>query len=353
MLLLLLFVNSLFKNGITEPLPNSPQNDTCDDINNCRKLFDIVWDCLAPIFACTWVSVHQNVPPPGQGRLALFRRRLKMMLAAVLAPELIVGFAARQFLIARRFSKGKLIFTRDLMVLFHIPFIWEDDVEEIIDKSKGDALSKGLAIVRGLWFTVQCLARVHQHLAVTTGSSDAAFAVVNAFIWVLWWDKPLDIQRPIVVGPPKTSSAEEVPRIDLNGWTRLASACPRSGQGEHEQRSSASGVLFEQLVAIIFAAIHCTAWKSGFPTAEEAWIWRTSSLSVTAVPVIFFAVGAAIILTKAKLSSFDPYVFTCIALILVYIFARIFLITLPLVALRELPPSAFVDVNWSLYIPHL
>jgi hypothetical protein len=29
------------------------------------------------------------------------------MLFAMIAPELMVGFAARQFLVARRFSKGK------------------------------------------------------------------------------------------------------------------------------------------------------------------------------------------------------------------------------------------------------
>ncbi|KAJ7769056.1 hypothetical protein B0H14DRAFT_2259724, partial [Mycena olivaceomarginata] len=74
--------------------------DACDDINNCRKLFDIVWGCLATIFACTWVSVHPNVPPPRQSWLALLWRRLKMMLLAVLAPELIVAFAARQSLVA-------------------------------------------------------------------------------------------------------------------------------------------------------------------------------------------------------------------------------------------------------------
>ncbi|KAJ7700433.1 kinase-like domain-containing protein [Mycena rosella] len=79
--------------------------DSCDDINNCRKLFDIIWGCLTTIFACTWVSVHPNVPPPDQSWLALLWRRLKMMLIAVLAPELIVGFAARQFFGAWKFSK--------------------------------------------------------------------------------------------------------------------------------------------------------------------------------------------------------------------------------------------------------
>jgi hypothetical protein len=114
MLLLYLFVHLLqSKNGSAALVSNSPEppvlSDACDDINNCRKLFDIVWGCLATIFACNWVSVHPNVPPPRQSRLALFWRRLKMMLIAVLAPEIMVGFAARQFLTARRFSKGGLV----------------------------------------------------------------------------------------------------------------------------------------------------------------------------------------------------------------------------------------------------
>jgi hypothetical protein len=114
MLLLYLFVHLLqSKTGSAAPVSNSPEpqalTDACDDINNCRKLFDIVWGCLATIFACTWVFVHPNVPPPRQNWLALLWRRLKMMLIAVAAPELIVGFAARQFLVARRFSKGGLV----------------------------------------------------------------------------------------------------------------------------------------------------------------------------------------------------------------------------------------------------
>jgi hypothetical protein len=52
--------------------------------------------------------VHPNVPAPNQSRLALFWRRLKMMLIAVIAPEIMVGFAARQFLAARSLSKGVL-----------------------------------------------------------------------------------------------------------------------------------------------------------------------------------------------------------------------------------------------------
>jgi hypothetical protein len=110
MLLLLFLVHLLTKNGsaapVALPLNTRAPADSCDNINHCRKLFDIVWGCLATIFACTWVSVHPNVPPPEQTRLTLFWRRLKMMLIGIIAPELLVGFAARQWWGARTLSKG-------------------------------------------------------------------------------------------------------------------------------------------------------------------------------------------------------------------------------------------------------
>ncbi|KAJ7331328.1 hypothetical protein DFH08DRAFT_651200, partial [Mycena albidolilacea] len=49
-----------------------------------------------------------------------------------------------------------------------------------------------VALSQGLWFTTQCLAHVHQGLAVVTELEVATlgFAVVNIFIWSFWWNKP-------------------------------------------------------------------------------------------------------------------------------------------------------------------
>ncbi|KAJ6588143.1 hypothetical protein B0H19DRAFT_877322, partial [Mycena capillaripes] len=182
--------------------------------------FDIVWGSFITIFACTWVSVHPNVPPPDQSWLALFWRRLKMMLIGIITPELMVGFAARQFWGARMLSK-KYGFSRTHGFFFcmggfvssagypvvkveqledadlgpeFLKTIQNVDAEDIRDKSKGDTLSKGVALAQGIWFTTQWLARVHQHLVITELEvATLGFAVVNIFIWLLWWDKPLDV----------------------------------------------------------------------------------------------------------------------------------------------------------------
>ncbi|KAF7300770.1 hypothetical protein MKEN_01302200 [Mycena kentingensis (nom. inval.)] len=91
---------------------SSETSSTCLDIRDCRQLSDIIWSCIVTTFACVWVSVHPNVPPPAphepRGTASLWAKlrwtlleshwgatwaRLKLMLVALLAPELIFGFA--------------------------------------------------------------------------------------------------------------------------------------------------------------------------------------------------------------------------------------------------------------------
>ncbi|KAJ7873188.1 hypothetical protein B0H13DRAFT_1633587, partial [Mycena leptocephala] len=230
MLLLLSLVHTLSKNASlaqrnTLDFP-APVN-SCDSIHS-RTLFNIVWSCLATIFAYTWVSMHPNVPPPHQSRLALLWGRLKMMLIAVIVPEVMVGFAARQLWGARKFSKEfkkkgfPITLTHGLFISMggfvsrtghpivtikqltdnkeYMSAIHDVKADDINDKSKSNALSKGVALSQGLWFMTQCIARHSQHLPVTQLEvATLAFAVVNVFIWFLWWAKPLDVEQPITI----------------------------------------------------------------------------------------------------------------------------------------------------------
>ncbi|KAJ7022942.1 hypothetical protein C8F04DRAFT_1034200 [Mycena alexandri] len=300
--------------------------DSCDDINNCRRLFDIVWGCLTTIFACTWVAVHPNLPPSNQGRLAVLGRRLGVMLIAVVAPEIMVAFAARQFMAARRFSREfHVSLTHGFFICMggfvsrngHHPIttkkrlqtsdytfaIQQIEAQDITDKSNGDTLSKGVAFSQGLWFVAQCLARFFQHLPVTQLEvATLAFAVVNVLIWSLWWSKPLDVERPIVVG-----SAEELQDVEpiippVSLWDTFWAASSR-GYISHLPLASTSLPTFwsvdwdeadpgdadislytEYLVGTVFGTIHCAAWNSYFPSVIEMWMWRSSSLLVVSIP---------------------------------------------------------------------
>jgi hypothetical protein len=81
--------------------------------------------------------------------------------------------------------------------------------EEIEDHSGSDGLSKCLAIGQTAWFIVQCIARKKQGLVITELELvTLAFAALNALIYILWWDKPQNVECPVLVylrrepGPP-------------------------------------------------------------------------------------------------------------------------------------------------------
>ncbi|KAJ7201092.1 hypothetical protein GGX14DRAFT_659063, partial [Mycena pura] len=448
--------------------------------------------CLTTIFACTWVSVHPNVPPPDPNPPDSFWpklkwwiivttgplwRRLKLMLIAVIAPELMVGFAARQFMVARVFSKSVLEFNisrthgyfvsmggfvagtgghpivTEQLVRKHIYDIAKVREKTIKDKSKGDGLSKGVALLQGLWFVTQCLARVVlpvTDLEVVT----LAFAVVNVFIWVLWWGKPIDVQDPIAIEwelwgymsagvaarAPVEEPQEKAARVQLRGKLDNAAKHPTATRcalrrsrgvelgrrvvmwrgpvvemsawslGVEKGEGGLTGVccacasfsfrsrsnlffffrapdcaiatsrvrkrrrrvvarkiergcqplhtaIAEYILGSVFGAIHCAAWNAGFPSSHEMWMWRSCAVLVTAIPPL---IGAAAVLIYwifgIQVISFDNCNIVTVLFALsmsVYIVARIFLIILPITALRALPPAAFADVDWSIYIPHL
>src|SRR6266545_4104434 len=66
-----------------------------------RTHFDIVWSCVSTLFICTWVAIHPNIPPQGEGRLWSLWRRIKLMLWTLLVPELILIWAYKQWAAAR------------------------------------------------------------------------------------------------------------------------------------------------------------------------------------------------------------------------------------------------------------
>ncbi|KAJ7862496.1 hypothetical protein B0H14DRAFT_2575385 [Mycena olivaceomarginata] len=328
-----------------------------------------------------------------------------MMLIAVIAPEVMVGFAARQFFTAWWYSKKyDISITHGFFVSMggfvsrrgHRPITTPEqlrdvaeyltdlrtvDAKDIKDKSKEDALSKGMALSQGLWFTLQCLARVHQNLPVTElEAATLAFAVVNIFIWILWWNKPLDVQRPILVGPKEDSDTptgellhnqenilvppeEQVLDADATPWqvgfwdgiggalfgtyddyaptlyTSVPSFWSTDDRGQEEIGYSFH---IECLVGTVFGAIHCAAWNADFPSTDEMWLWRSCSLTVAAVPVIFMSAMMAVVDVDSTTGKIVLSVVLFI-LPLIYIIARLFLIILPLIALRSLPPGALTD----------
>ncbi|KAJ7130444.1 hypothetical protein C8R44DRAFT_872247 [Mycena epipterygia] len=384
MLLLLFVIHMLSKNSSLVQgniLYSRTPVDSCDDINSCRRLFDIIWGCLVTVFACTWVS------------------RLKLMLIAIIVPEFMVGFAARQFLAAWMFSKDlEVSMTHGFFIsmggfvsrIGHHPIVTKKQLknpdclsaiqsveeEDINDKGNSDAFSKGIALIQGLWFITQCMARVHQHLPVTQLEvATLAFAVINILIWALWWGKPLDVAQPILIGSTEDLREAEFTIQDLNLKTKFegvllgdyspylpvtSTSVPTFWAMDWEEAIDEEKYIpfyIKCLVGTVFGAIHCAAWNTDFPSTIEMWMWRSCSLAVAAIPAAlgsFSALDGATT-TGSAIEDTTSIILNIIFAVSIplYPIARLFLIIIPFTSLRALPHGAFIDVDWSVYIPHL
>ncbi|KDR70350.1 hypothetical protein GALMADRAFT_1350210 [Galerina marginata CBS 339.88] len=205
----------------------APQECICP---NTRSNWDIVWSCLATIFVCTWVSVHPNIPALGEPWWRKSFRRMGLMFWSIIAPELILYWAAKQWAAAQKLatkykehrwtmSHGYFIQMGGFMLYDNNKAIGVLDPDkldrliedgkivmpqtteqEIQDRSKSDGLSKALVVIQTTWFIGQCIARKAQSLIITELElATLAFAAVNGVMYMFWWFKPLDVQTTVRV----------------------------------------------------------------------------------------------------------------------------------------------------------
>jgi hypothetical protein len=108
-------------------------------------------------------------------------------------------------------------------------------------------------------------------------------------------------------------------------------------------------------VSIVFGAIHCIAWSFHFATLPERWAWRISAILIAGLPIAMAAL--ATLLGEIKPTRMELYenflMFVTMLILCLYIIARIALLVLPFMALRALLPSAYVQLDWVSFLPHI
>ncbi|KIJ91111.1 hypothetical protein K443DRAFT_115528 [Laccaria amethystina LaAM-08-1] len=203
--------------------PPGLQLPTCTCIDQ-RSITDILWSCFATIFACTWLSVHPNMPGPDEKPWKIALRRLEIMFWSLICPEMIICWACKQWNAARSLrdkyggrgwtkthgyflqmggfmlmdkAERKGVLTDDMFDdllqegKIEFPSITEAEIE---DRSKADSLAKGIAVLQTTWFIAQCISRKAQGLITTEVELiTLAFAALNGILYFLWWNKPLDV----------------------------------------------------------------------------------------------------------------------------------------------------------------
>ena len=263
--------------------------------------------------------------------------------------------------------------------------------EEIKDKGKSDWLAKSLVLLQTSWFVMQCIARGIKHLPVThLEIVTLAYAAMNFVIYIFWWNKPLNVNRPVRVFRKSNLGAESglretqpdvtepIPEARGLTWEAIGNDFKRihrfiaGSRDDHVDLSGEDRVpmfwangsggdavranLMVLLVGVYFGAIHCIAWDFSFPTCTELIMWRVLCVAITAVP-IYTTLGfyLATRLGKMGLKKFRISVlfFCTISGVMVYIIARAFTLALAFTSLRDLPPRAYETVHWTIFIPHI
>jgi len=118
--------------------------------------------------------------------------------------------------------------------------------------------------------------------------------------------------------------------------------------------------------SMAYGGVHIAAWNDYFPSTVEAWMWRTSSIYITASGFLWLMINLLAHLSKSLDAYWDRVLalqahrmsylilgslcFVCGA---AYAFARIFLVVEAFISIRELPVAAYGTPDWTQVIPHL
>ncbi|KAF9063170.1 hypothetical protein BDP27DRAFT_1232520 [Rhodocollybia butyracea] len=193
-----------------------------------QSILQIFWSCASTLIACTWVSIHPNIPGPKDKWRNVLGEKILLMLVALIAPELIMFWAIRDWqaarTLARRFetkgwTKSHAFFALmggfalyegknttynnnseldDRSLLAHADFIGQMTESEIKDRSHSDGFSKLVAVTQTTWLVIQLLARVAQGLPTTELEiMTTAFVFMNVLFYFFWWNKPQGVGCPI------------------------------------------------------------------------------------------------------------------------------------------------------------
>lgn len=431
---------------------------------------DILKSCVVTTFLCSWSVLFLNVPDDFTSRLHFIIYKIRWMFFTLLFPEMITAIAAEQWRSARQsaedFSKLKDQWQSNLelsephqhppqifanlsqfqqspwtmrhaffadMGGFHLhcpdfkPFpinahqlhylvqnhhLSYPDIKEkaIWDRNKADGLARVLTVAQTTWFVAQSLARLIQHLALSTFElSTIAFIFCTVNTVFFWRHKPLDVETPIILrcqtrldyiireaGDQNQGRYSSTPLDFVNPspkplsliepfWFALkVSFTSSSPQRELPIRAfentstvpprglKIADVVYGAVFTTGYVAIHIAGWNMDFPSLIERSLWRISSFVLLGLIIFYLAAfsfgttmaGAlaktlfnnAVEHTLVGVASLLPRwvaILMHLPVVLAYSVARTYIICEGFVGLRSLPNTAFDSVKWSNFVPHM
>lgn len=226
--------------------------------------------------------------------------------------------------------------------------------DEIKDKSKGDWVTKGAALLQIVWFLMQCIARTAEGLPITELELvTAAYTSISICCYCFWWKKPLGVGVPVRVYHHPNIPRESVPDAFAQGFEHVG----LSADGKRYNRSVVAANACSLFVAIVFGGIHCAAWSWANPYRK---MWRVCSVIIVSIPslgLVWMAYGLVFFSIKrgdlVKLWVMYPLAASSNFIITCYGVARMILLALAIMSLTNVAPLAYQAIDWVIYFPHI
>ncbi|KAF2819771.1 hypothetical protein CC86DRAFT_362044 [Ophiobolus disseminans] len=365
---------------------------------NYRSTLDIIWPCLLTVFLCCWTAIHPDIPPPSSTWQQRYLDRTACLFLGAVAPEIFVHFAFRERFMAKKDYESMVsVLGRESCSMTHafyagmggfaspsphdtdnkdLRYLLPDTIalclldgeidtdsfiteDEIRDKGKADGLIKTLTLFQIFWLLVQSIARLIQHLPLSTlETSTLAYLPCAILIYYLWWNKPYEANIPTRIN------------IAPRGTYTIKTTTGSSEMTPEASFKSETHYFLTIGVFIVVGAIHLAAWNSGFATPLERIAWRVCSLVImVSMPALW--IGNRVVIRTIqcqwtiKSHSWDdldnkhgllwlkrPWVGICTILPVLYGLARLYLVAEVFVGLRAAPKGIYKTPEWTDFIPH-
>jgi hypothetical protein len=183
----------------------------------------------------------------------------------------------------------QLEYARGVGIITAIPAVTDD---QIMDRSKGDWVTKALAILQVTWLWVQLIVRTTQRLTATQLEiMTAAFATCSVITYALYLQKPKDIKTRIRIAAARYPTVQEMKVLGRKGpssvWFQRIHLQLGNDNIHHKEGKDSAPVMIVicGFIAMVFGSVHFASWNSRFPTWGEQLGWRVACVILLVIPV--------------------------------------------------------------------